>query len=76
MAVDKNNSRTLISKGFRCAFCDKHRVGAYRWVDGGRSCENCNRSYDPPPREVVKIYSIDCPLCKGKGKLCSEKEST
>ena len=71
--INKWNSSVIISKrGFRCSYCDKQRIGAYRWVDGVRSCEKCNREYEPPPREKIKIYSIKCPLCKGKGNLTND----
>lgn len=58
------NSNTKISKNnFKCAYCGKTRRGPYRWVDGEKSCELCNRRYDPPC-EVIKIK---CPTCEGRG---------
>ena len=70
--IDRWHSQILVSKrGFKCGYCEKERKGAYRWCDGSRSCEACNRSYDPP-NIIQEVYSIDCPLCKGKGKLKNE----
>jgi len=64
-------SGTVISKRkFLCGYCGKRKTGAYRWVDGKRSCEKCNRAYDyraPPPKEV------ECPVCHGEGVLQAEE---
>jgi hypothetical protein len=52
-------------KGFHCDFCNQKKVGAYRIIDGAKSCEKCNRAYDyVAPKKVV-----ECPLCQGKGYL-------
>jgi hypothetical protein len=50
-------------KGFKCAYCDKFRKGAYKIVDGMRSCESCNRAYDYHAPEI----RILCKVCNGKG---------
>ncbi len=71
MKLKKKNSefgrtiyqRIISRKGFRCAYCGRKKKGAYRIVDGQRSCEVCNRSYDyKEPKLAVK-----CPVCKGHG---------
>jgi len=51
-------------KGFKCAYCGKKRKGAYKIVDGEKSCELCNRAYDYKPPAVLAIV---CPVCNGKG---------
>ena len=33
-------------KRFTCNYCGKRKRGTYRWVDGGKSCEVCNKLYD------------------------------
>lgn len=59
-----NDNKIHVSKrGFHCAYCDKKRVGAYKVVDGAKSCEKCNREYDAEKCTA----SITCPLCKGVG---------
>lgn len=45
---------------FKCAYCEERKKGAYKIVDGYKSCEQCNRMYDYKPVPVV----IKCPLCK------------
>ena len=55
--------------GFKCAYCNKRRVGAYRWVYGAKSCSRCNRAEDPKPQVIEVIKPITCPLCKGRGKI-------
>ena len=60
-----SQSGVIISKnGFKCAYCGKQRIGAYKIVDDGKSCERCNRRYDPPPNLVAT-----CPTCNGDGYL-------
>ena len=68
------SSGVKFSRGFLCCYCNKKRVGAFRWVDGVRSCAKCNRAYDPPKAELVRVYSIDCPMCHGKGKLTNNPD--
>ena len=63
---------------FRCAFCGRLRKGAWRYVDGGKSCEQCNREYDPLDCKSCEyrknsIVKIKCPTCKGKGYLTNDK---
>ena len=56
--------KILFSKmGFKCGFCAKKRTGAYRIVDGAKSCEKCNRAYDYVPQDVT----VPCPVCSGVG---------
>ena len=51
----------ISKKGFKCAYCGEKRKGAYKIVDGVKSCEKCNRAYDYiPSNSEVNIY---CPLC-------------
>lgn len=73
-----DSSLHISTKGFRCAFCGKQRKGAWRYVDGGRSCEICNREYDPPKCNTCELkqpqLKIKCPLCKGKGYLINEEK--
>ncbi len=48
---NKHKTKGLWSSGpkwaarFRCDYCNKLRSGNYRWVDGLRSCKNCNEEY-------------------------------
>lgn len=63
------SSGLKFSSGFKCAYCNRKKTGAFRWVDGGRSCAKCNRLFDPPKPEPVRI---NCPTCKGKGVLTND----
>ena len=72
-----DNSLHISTRGFICDFCGKKRKGAWRYVDGGRSCEKCNREYEPSNCKVceyrkIGIIKVKCPTCKGKGYLTNE----
>ncbi len=63
-------SQIIISKNrFKCHFCGFVKTGAYKFVDGEKSCEKCNREYD----YVAPKLEIKCPVCLGKGILSSNK---
>jgi hypothetical protein len=53
---------TAIRK-FRCAYCNQKRPKGtiFRFVDGRKSCESCNRLYDYKPND--KEFLTKCPLC-------------
>jgi len=59
----------LSRKGFECGYCQKRKKGPYKWVDGYRSCEACNRAYDAPS---PKPRQVSCPICNGNGFLQSK----
>lgn len=63
----KEDNKIHISKGFTCYYCGKKRFGAWRWVDGKRSCESCNRKYDYKPPEI----NVRCPMCGSYVPICN-----
>jgi len=66
--IENSNGKRFSSKGrkFYCPWCDKKKVGTYSFVDGHKSCVDCDRKYSPI------ITKIKCPVCNGTGHFYSE----